>query len=244
MLNKAETDPSSNEARTIETLMRDVANMHAGEQSYMMLPSDVTDSTKTRLFDIDLIGVSGGGKQFDIEEAVRSRKQAILDSFGAGFISLGNEGSGSYALMDGKTSVHEAFVQYDLKFITEVFENQLFPQLLAINGIRIPQEKMPRMVPAPVSEENVDTWSKVIQRVASVNKLPDTKEITNELMGKLGLEYRVPEDLSDEEFKALMPTNENRSRAGDGFSTPGQGTSTQVGGGDASVSNNESGGSE
>lgn len=241
-LNKAANDPTSPEAATVEKLMRDVANMHAGEQSYVILPSDVDESTKNTLFDLKLMGVEGGGKQFDLAEAIRNRKQAILDNFGAGFIALGNDGSGSFALMDGKTSVHEAFVKYDLKFITEVFENQLFPQLLALNGIRLPQEKMPRMVASPVSEENADTVSKVLQRAMSVNALPQTVELTNESLEMLGFKYRVPDDTSIEELRQMLPNNE--SGAGEGMTSPGEGTSTSVGGGDSSVSNNENGGSE
>lgn len=244
MLSKASADPASDEARTVETLMRDVANMHAGEQSYVILPSDYDETTKTPLFDVKLMGIEGSGKQFDLSQAIKDRKQAILDNFGAGFISLGNEGGGSHALMDGKTTVHEAFVEYDIKFITEVFENQLFPQLLALNGIKLPQSKMPRMKPSKISAENIDTVSKMIQRVFAVGAVPQTVEVTNEVLEQLGFEYKVPEGTTEEELMQMMPNS--TSRSGDGLTSglpDGVGEST-ASGGDTSVSNADNGGIE
>ena len=240
MLNKAAVDPNSDEASVIQDLQRDVANMHAGDQSYMILPSD-TDENKNKLFKLTLMGVDGGGKQFDLQGAIKSRKQAILDAFGAGFISLGNDGAGSYAMMDGKTSVHEAFVDRDIQFIVDVFQKQLFPQLLAINGIRLTQDKMPKMVANPISEYSIDELGKFVQRTSSVGFLPKTVALTNEILDKSGLDYTIPEGTSDEDLQGM--TGESTSRAGDGMTSAGEGTSTSVGGSDSSVSNNENGGS-
>lgn len=241
MLNKAAQDTNSNEASVVRDLQRDVANMHAGDQSYMILPSD-TDEKGNKLFKLTLMGVEGSGKQFDLQGAIKSRKQAILDAFGAGFMSLGNDGGGSYAMMDGKTSVHEAFVERDIKFITDVFESQVFPQLLAINGIKLTEKQMPKMQTNPISEVDPDTWSKVIQRTASVGFLPKTVKLTNELIEKLGLDSQLDPDMTDEELVGMSP--ENTSRAGDGMQEGmPSGTGSATGGGDSSISNNENGGS-
>lgn len=241
MLNKAAADPTSQEAQVVRDLQRDVANMHAGDQSYMILPSD-TDETKNKLFNIKFLGVDGGGRQFDLQEAINSRRQAILDTFGAGFISLGNGGGGSYAMMDGKTSVHEAFVERDIAFIIDVFQRQLFPQLLAINGIRLSEDKMPKMVPAKISEYSTDEWSKAIQRTASVGFLPQTVELTNELLTKMGIEALLPKDMTDEELQEM--TTDNTSSAGEGMQEGmPSGTGSATGGGDTSISNAENGGS-
>lgn len=181
------------------------------------------------------------GKQFDLQEAIKSRKQAILDAFGAGFIAMGNDGGGSYAMMDGKTSVHEAFVERDIAFIVDVFQRQLFPQLLAVNGIELTEDKMPKLKVGNISEYSWDELSKMVQRSASVNFLPKTVAITNEILDKFGIENLLPEEMTDEELQAQG--TENRSRSGDGMTTAGEGTSTSVGGSDSSVSNNENGGS-
>lgn len=236
ILNKAAEDPSSPEAAAVNKLQVDAANMHAGEQAFVILPSD-RDEKGNYLFDIKLIGVDGSNKNLDLTDAINKRKKDILDSFGAGFMSLGNEGGGSHALMDGKTTVHEAFVQRDVEFIISVLTLELFPQLLALNGYRLTQKQMPKMKAGQISEKDIDTASSMIQRVFAVNAIPKTKEVVNETLDKLDYQYRVPEEMSEEEFKKLFP-EEMQSRSGDGMKTAGEGTSKAPSGkGDASVSN-------
>lgn len=217
ILNKAAADATSPEGLSVTKLQTDLANMHAGEQAYMILPSDRDDSGNL-IFDMKLIGIEGGGKQFDLDAALNARKKAILDAFGAGFMHLGNEGGGSHALMDGKTTVHEAFVGRDIDFIISVFEEQLFPQLLALNGIRLPQEEMPRMAAGDISEIDIDNASKAIQRAYAVNAIPRTVETTNETLEKLDYEFRLDENMAKDEFGELFPDT-MQSRSGDGMAS-------------------------
>lgn len=244
ILNKAAEDTSSPEYQAVQKLQQDAANMHAGEQAYVILPSD-RDERGNYLFDIKLIGVDGSNKNLDLTDAINKRKKDILDSFGAGFMSLGNEGGGSHALMDGKTTVHEAFVQRDIDFIISVFEKELFPQLLALNGYRLTQDKMPKMKAGHISEESLDDAGKMLQRVLSVKAIPKTPEIVQQIINRLGFTYQLPEGITQEQLDELFGDDEMQSRGGDGMSTAGDGTSTSpIGASDASVSNNENGGAD
>lgn len=241
-LNKAAVDSNSAEAKSLKDMTRDLANLHAGEQTFMLLPSD-RDDRGNLLYDVKLMGVEGGGKQFDLPVAIRDRAKTILDNFGAGFMQLGNDGSGSYALMDGKTSVHEAFIENDIDFITSVFHEELFPQLLAMNGIKLPQSKMPVMKAGAVTEESIDEVSKMVQRVFAVNAIPRTPETVNEVLKRCGFKFRLPSDITQEELDELFTDNETKAGAGMEAGMP-SGTGTKVGteGGDSSISNNENGG--
>ena len=61
ILDKAAIDPSSTEAQFVKDYMQDAANMHAGEQSYIMLPSDtLANSPATPAYDMTLQGIEGG----------------------------------------------------------------------------------------------------------------------------------------------------------------------------------------
>ena len=242
--NKAQADASSPEAQSLKDIERNLANMHAGEQSFMFLPSD-TDEKGNPLYDIKLLGIEGGGKQFDLGSAIGARSKTILDNFGAGFMQLGNDGSGSYALMDGKTSVHEAFVERDLDFIISVFHQELFPQLLAMNDIRLPQEHMPKMEAGLISEESVDEVSKAIQRVFAVNAIPLTPEIVNENLQRLGYKFRLPDDMTQEQLEKLLPQEDSQTKAGEGMKEGlSNGTGKASSGSDSSTGNKENGGSE
>lgn len=158
-------------------------------------------------------------------------------------MQLGNEGSGSYALMDGKTSVHEAFVERDLDFIISIFHQELFPQLLALNDIRLSQEKMPQMQAGLISEESIDEIGKLSQRLFSVGAIPKTPEVIQEVLRRSGFKYKLPEGITQDELDKLFP--EENTKAGEGMKTAGEGTSNSpMGGDDASVGNNENGGSD
>jgi hypothetical protein len=244
--NKAAADPTSPEAQSLKDMQRDLANLHSGEQAFMYLPSDV-DEKGNYLYDIKLMGIEGGGKQFDLTSAISTRSKTILDNFGAGFMQLGNDGSGSYALMDGKTSVHEAFVERDLDFIISIFHQELFPQLLAMNDIRLSQEQMPVMEAGLISEESIDEVSKAIQRIFAVNAIPLTPEIVNENLRRLGYEFRLPEDMTQEELEKLLPQEDSGTKSGEGMKEGmSNGTGGKVGteGGDTSTGNKENGGSD
>ena len=114
-----------------------------------------------------------------------------------------------------------------------VINTQLIPRLLAANGIYLDYEDMPVFKAADPDELSIDEIGKFIQRVKSVGAL------TPAMWKHLAKKGRLPEEgIDDIDF-----TDSASSRAGDGMKSPGQGTSTSVGGKDASSANTENGGS-
>ena len=144
ILQKAALDPNSTEAAMLKQLMEDAANAHNGEQSFFILPSDVNGGHEQ--FKMTLKGVEGGGgKQYNTKDLINERKKAILDKFGAGFVNLGNESHGSYALSEGKQSLHAHYVEHDINVIEETFNIDIIPQLLALNNIELEDEDYPNI---------------------------------------------------------------------------------------------------
>lgn len=236
ILNKAAIDKTSQEAQMVQGLMADAANAHAGEQAYFILPSDMNTQGGEQ-FKMSLKGIDGAGKQYSTQELVNSRKKAILDRFGAGFINLGNDGQGSYNLSESKQSIHGHFVQRDIDIIVEAFNKNLIPQLLALNDIRLSDEDMPKLKPGLIQEVDMEGFSKFIQRVGAVGYLPKTPTVINKILEVAGIDEEMDENMSTEDLMKIL--GEDTSRSGDGMAagTTGNGTSKNSAGRDNSTSN-------
>ena len=236
ILNKAAMDPNSPEAAMVQGLMADAANAHAGEQAYFILPSDPNASGNPQ-YSMTLKGIDGAGKQYSTQELVNSRKKAILDRFGAGFINLGNDGQGSYNLSESKQSIHGHFVQRDIDIIVEAFNKNLIPQLLALNDIRLSDEDMPKLKPGLIQEVDMEGFSKFVQRIGAVGYLPKTPTVINKILEVGGFDEEIPESMSTEELMKLLGQDTSRSGDGMGAGTSGNGTAKISSTRDNSVSN-------
>ena len=238
ILNKASIDPTSMEGQMVANLMADAANAHSGEQSFFILPSDRDKSGKEQ-YSMDLKGINGAGKQYSTKDLVDARKKAILDRFGAGFINLGNDNVGSYSLSESKQSLHGHFVNRDIDIIVEAFNKDFIPQMLALNGIYLSNEDMPKLKPGLTEKVDMEEFSKFVQRIGAVGYLPKTPGVINKILEVGGFDYRVDDDIDTEELMQLL--GQDVSRSGDGMAagTNGNGTSRMSSTRDNSVSNME-----
>lgn len=245
ILNRAAENPGGDEDLSIQTLKENMANMHAGEQAYMILPSDPHEQSQSKQYSISFKGIEGSGKQFDTAALKEERKKSIYDRFGAGFLIMGNTESGSYSLSDNKQTLHSQFIERDVKLFTEVVNKDLIPQLLALNGIKLSDKDMPVFVPGDVGDPDIEGNSKMLQRVISVGALPLTPEVINEILRKCGFTYRIPEEIITnpqkvEEFMSTyLPVATSRSGDGLEVGRSGNGTSTSVTTTDSSSLNSE-----
>ena len=238
ILNKANIDPTSVDAEMVRGLMMDAANAHQGEQAYFILPSD-TDAKGSSLFSMDLKGIDGAGKQYNTQDLVNSRKKAILDRFGAGFMNVGNDGTGSFSLSESKQTIHGHFVQRDIDLILEALNKNVIPQLLALNDIRLSDEEMPVIKSGLISKIDMEEFSKFIQRIGAVGYLPKTREVINKILEVGGIDYVIEDDMSQEEILELL--GDSTSRSGDGMAqgSTGNGTAKISSTRDNSISNLE-----
>lgn len=222
ILNKAAMDPSSPEAEMVRGLMEDAANAHSGEQSFFMLPSDTKDNAPQ--YSMTLKGIDGMGKQYSTAQLISDRKKSILDRLGAGFINVGNDKGGSYNLSESKQTIHTQFVQRVNEIILEALNENLLPQLLALNDIRLPETEMPYVKAGEIVDVDMEGFSKAIQRIGAVGYLPKTPKVINRVLEVLGIDEKIEEDISQEELMKLL--GEDTSRAGDGMTRGSSGNGT------------------
>jgi len=172
---------------------------------------------------------------YSTSDILKDKQKAIFDRFGAGAIILG-EGGGSYALIEGKNTIHSHYIERDINIILEVFNNDLIPQLLSLNGIHLPDELMPELIAGEIEPVSLDEMSKAAQRLGSVGLLSvGDPKFLNELYEKVGFKYRIDENLSPEQLSELL--SDYTSRSGEGKGTSGTGNTQIAQGGNLNMEN-------
>jgi hypothetical protein len=231
-INKAAADANSNEAKTLAALQEQAALMHQGDQTYILLGSDVQGTTGSGqyVYDFELKGVTGAGNNVvSTDTVINERKKAILDCFGAGFINLGNDSTGSYSLADAKTSLHAFFMEKHMMFIQSIIQNDLVKQLMEINGIQLEEDDIPVFSLGALDEVDPEVQSVAIQRIGSVGLIPRKKDFLLDLYKKCGWDVSTLEHLTEEELHDSMVNPNDLSKGGQGMGTSGTGNS-QAGG--------------
>lgn len=242
ILNRASLDPAGDEAQSLRVLQANIANLHSGEQAYMVLPSDVYEGTVMRQYDLVFQGVEGTGKQFDTQQLIKQRKLEIYNRFGAGVLIMGDGDAGSFALSDNKQTLLSHFIERDVNITAEAINSQVIPQLLRMNGIFLSEDDMPKFEAGVMGDPDIEVNAKAIQQIVAAGAIPLTPEVINEFLEKLGFNYRIPDDIvsNEDKFAAYMEQfmPDKTSRAGDGLATgTGNGTSTSVSTLDTSAAN-------
>ena len=237
ILNKANADPTSPEGMMVAAMCSDVAAMHAGEQNFMFLPSDVQPQGNKTDYDLEFLGISGQGKQFDLQEIINKRREAIYSSFGA-LNLISNESKGGYNQLEGQNNIHYAFITNTIDTITDCINNDLIPQLLALNNIPYTIKDLPKFKAGDIASVSLDEVGKFIQRVASVGMLPAVPAVFNEVLAKGDFDYRIDENMSQEELQAI--STGDTSRAGESKGSSGTGNSQSATGGMNNLENKSS----
>lgn len=237
IINKAAEDNTSNEASLLQSLQQQLALLHQGDQTFILLGSDLygENGNGKPLFDFELKGVDGqGGKTVSTAEFINERKKAILDVFGAGFINIGNDNTGSYSLADAKTSLHAFFMEKHMMFIQSVIQNDLVKQMMEINRISLEESDIPIFTLNALDEVNPEEYSKALQRAASVGIFPRKKQFILDALNKCGFDTSSLEDLSEDELVESLANPNDESRGGESMGTSGVGN-TQSGGSNSSL---------
>ncbi len=243
ILEEAANDPNSASGRMVTQLTTDIANLHAGDQAAMTLPSDTINEaggSGAHKYSLEFLGVSGSGKSFDLVALVEQRKKAIYNVFSAASL-ISQESSGGYNQMDGQLTIHSYAIEKDISVISEAWNNNIIPQIFRLNEWKLSKEDMPVLVAGAISEVSADEFGKLMQRLAAVGLIPKTHQVVNEVLEKAGFMYRVPEDTSQEDLERMLMGMEMQSKAGEGMQTGmSNGTGKSSGkSGDSSTSNTE-----
>lgn len=229
LLEEAEEDENSWQAKYVKDLDSQAASLHNGDQTFIRLPSDTHEnSTSMREFEIKFLGVEGGGKAFDLVAILEQSKKAIYNAFGAQNLLTGESGGGSYNLIEGQNSNHAFTVKRNVTIIEEVWNKVIIPRLFRFNDWNLSYTDIPKLR-AGGFETSLDELGKFIQRVGTSGYLPVVPEVINHLLKSSGIPYTVPDNMTTDELRAIL--SENTSAAGKGDGTSGVGNS-QSGKGD------------
>ena len=215
------------EAAEYAQLQKDAGALHAGETSYIVLTSDVDVTTKTPLFDFELKGIDGGGKQYNTSDIIDQKRKSIYNMFGTGFLLTGQSGHGSNALSSNQMTTHDYYVDRSVMWKVDVINNQLAPRLLAINNIELDWKDMPVFKAADPSKPDLDVISKVIQRAKSAGGM--TPKALEALYKEAGWPTEGIEDLTFDDG--------DTSRGGESGGSSGTGNSQGGASGGANTNN-------
>ncbi len=211
-----------------ENVMR---NLQMNQQSALILPQAYDQDTRQPLFSLELLSLNGS-KAMDTSKIKEYYKNLILTSLFADLLVMGQTGGGSFALGQIKSSLSGNAAEAMLKRITQVINDELIRQTYELNGWDT--SRMGYMDFDNIQTEDLESFSKAIQRYASTGIIEIDRDVLNRVRESVGIDA-LPED--EEPNLAEMPSN--TSRSGDGFATAGEGTATNPSGADTSSNNLE-----
>lgn len=158
-INDYYTDTTSANAIYTSQLMDTAAQLHAGQESLIVLPSDVTD-TGQRQFDAELL--TGDSQKIDTNPIMVRLNNQILMSLYSDLLSLGQGSGGSLALADSKTNVLAMYLSSVHSSISDHFAKAI-KSAWELNAIS--DRHYPTLVFDPVEKLDFDTFSKGWQRL-------------------------------------------------------------------------------
>lgn len=226
-------DASPDQKIIYENFKNIIRNIQQNSQSGIILPSQVDPETKTKLFSIDLLTQQGQGKNFDINKIKDYYQNQIFMGLFCDVLLLGSNGSGSFALGTIKNSLTGTAVESMLNNIVECFNRDVIRQLYELNGWDT--SRCASLDYEGLTDIDLDSYSKFIQRAASVGLVEIDRDTLNSVRKQVGLDPK-PED---EPVDMTILTG-NSSRASDGMEKgSGNGTSDSAAGTDTSSINLE-----
>lgn len=211
-----------------ENVMR---NLQLNQQSALILPNAYDPETRQPLFELELLSLDGK-KGMDTSKVKEYYKNLILTSLFADVLVMGQTATGSFALGQIKNSLSGAAAEALLKSIVDTLNTDLVRQTYDLNGWDT--SRMGSFDYDNLEADDLETYSKAVQRYASTGMLELDREVLNAVRASIGVD-ELPEDepVNKEELTGMT------SRSGDGFKTAGEGTSNSPSGADTSSNNAE-----
>ena len=228
-------DASPEEKQTREVFEKILATLHIGEQSGIMIPMAYDENSKP-LFDFEVKSVLGQSAH-NVNEVITRYKKEIVVGLMAPHLTLGQDGSGSFALADALNAVSNVVIEARLKEIKDQLNHDLIPQLFAINGWDT--TVTPYFDYIEDRDSSLDDISKYIQRIAAVGGIKFDAAATNWVHERVGLP-RAYEDTDMDMDDVIAQNTGVTTGAGEGMeSGMPSGTSDDVDSDDNSISNLE-----
>ena len=160
-INAYYSDPTSENALYMEELFDQAEMIHGGKSPFAVIASDVTEGGQA-LFDIDTLG-NKQGNDIDTNVIISRYETSILMTLYADIMSLGNNGSGSFALSDSKTNLLTLVVESILHSISENFRKAV-KIAYEVNAIT-PKKDYPTLEFDSIEKLDFESFSRGWQRL-------------------------------------------------------------------------------
>lgn len=224
-------DASPEQKAIYNTFQNIIRNIQVNQQSGLVLPQAFDPDSKQPLFKFELV-TSDGSKSYDTTKIKEYYKNAILTALFADLLILGQGATGSYALGGIKSQLMAVAIEALLKEIQDVINNDLVRHTFELNGWDT--SRMPTVEYEDFEADDLEAFSKAIQRFASTSMLEVDRAVLNKVRESIGVDV-YPDN--EEPHMELMPNFSSKS--GEGFKTPFSGTRTSSSSGNDADSNLE-----
>jgi hypothetical protein len=156
------------------------SNIRRNTQEGMVMPLRY-DERGNKMFQVELLQ-SGGMRQFDSDKTIRRHDESIVNSVQAGFMLLGQGGSGgSFAMHSNKSELWAQGVSALVDSIEEVLNRYLVPRLFRLNNFAVTD--YPKIKHGPVGNVDLKEVGEFLRNVAGAGLAPPPdKQILERLM--------------------------------------------------------------
>jgi hypothetical protein len=154
-----------------------VTTVHRDEDEGLVWP--------TAEWEFELVS-SSGSRQFDIDKIIRRYEQRIAASVAADFMLLGQDGLGSYAMVDVKSELFGMAVDGMIQQILKPMNRYAIPRLLKLNGVRTTDP--PKIVATTAGRIDLEKVGLFLSSLAAAGlTMPDDPKFKMQLFEAAGL---------------------------------------------------------
>jgi len=158
-------------------------NVRSNEKSFVVLPS--------KEWEFEIKTPSGNPQGSAIENAIEHHNKAMLMSILAGFLGLGSDSTGSFALSRDQSSFFLEHVQDKAYYLAEEITNQVIKRLVYLNFGEV--EHYPKLKFAPLGDIDYQELSTVLKTLID-SGLVDVNPRLKEFTAKTFELPEIPED--------------------------------------------------
>lgn len=220
-------DPNSDAYRTVQQLTEHMTNLHSGDSTFCILPSSLAEGSSTiPEYDISFKGIDGQGRMFNLLDIIESKRKAIFNVLGASHLLTGENGGGSYNLYEGAANTSTFYSKRDNMLIEDMWNKQIIPLLLKLNNISIDSEDdRVTYVSSEIQPISLSEYGQFVMR--TMRLLPAIPDVGNALLERMGVEYRIPDEVTPEEYREMLFEFSDPSKVGTSEGSSGQGGNIQ-----------------
>ena len=191
-------DPDREASFNMYTRMMERA--HQAKQSGFILPM-LLDAEGNKMFDFEIKNISGQ-KSYDVNAIINRYVREIQVALFADVLSLGSGSGGSYSLAESKVSIIDMAVKSRLNELKDQLNHKLVKTLFEQNGWST--DIVPYFDFDLPNSESLESVGKYLQQAAAVGLIPLVPEVVNFVLARVGIDYRVPDEMPTDKLRELM----------------------------------------